>query len=147
MASILNLPEVTCWLSLRVAAIVLRSHCLKEERATPTSPVMAVGFLAGSCGWSRLSHIPIRNMDLFRFLSIHGRISHHRMTADHCPWTMSDTWVSREESGLVPVLAERQACDKSCDKCYYQGKNKIKAGVYRNIFQRSCKLNQALKYE
>lgn len=69
------------------------------------------------------------------------------MTVDDSSGTVPDMGVSREESGLVPVPGERQACDKSCDKCCHQGENKIKPGVYRNIFQRSCKLNQALKYE
>ena len=37
MASILNLPDVTCWLPLRVAAMALRPCCFAKRRGCPQS--------------------------------------------------------------------------------------------------------------
>ena len=140
MASILNLPDVTRWLPLRVEAMVLRPCCFVKRRGCPQSwqgdPWQ--GSVAGPGRTTSPSWIwtPLLSRS---FWDLH--IPSH---SDCGPLfeALCQTLVilGEEKPCLVPILGERQACNRFWDACYH-GKNRIKPGVYRNIFQRSCELN------
>lgn len=147
MASILNLPEMTYWLSWRVKVVALRSCCLAKGRGL--SPLLWQqntwqGSAAGLGCTTSLSWI--WTCSLFHSF-IDSCISSH---SDQGPLFQQPgqtlVFLEKHQTRFLSLGRDRLVTNPMISVIIKARAKLSLTGVYRNILQ-SCKLNQALKYE
>lgn len=147
MASILNLPEMTCWLSLRVAAIALRSCCLAKGRELPQSwqPNTLQRSVAGLGRNTCLSWIWTHF--LFHSFADPYIPSHSDRGPLFQELGQTLVFLEKNQARFLSLGRERLVTSPVINVIIRVRTKSSLTGIYRDIFQRTCKSNQALKSE